>query len=90
MLCIISDVKACYQEFQSCRVTTSGARLKFVTCTPRALHLLRVYAAVVCGAVGGGGTTTSRERLINIFMSVFVYIITKDQLQVKELSFDRL
>ena len=23
-----------------------------------------------------GGTTTSRERLINIFMSVFVYILT--------------
>ena len=31
----------------------------------------------------------SRERLINIFMSAFVYY-TKDQLQVKELSFDIL
>ena len=23
------------------------------------------------------GTTTSRERLINIFMSIFVYVLTK-------------
>ena len=38
----------------------------------------------------GEEVTTSRERLINIFMSVFFFRLYKDRLQVKELSLERL